>query len=198
MAAPRNDNVKEKILNATESLLQKKDLSDITLAEIATETGISKGTLYYYYKNKTDIYMDITSRYLDQQWEDFIAWTENKEKDTSITRLINYVVHRNIASYRTRLHLISAASLGDEDLRQKLVNLYGRFESIISEKVGERSNLFSPKFFAQLMLLVSDGLIVQEALGSEAIKPEEFVKQSLEAESLLSDSAASFLACHLL
>ena len=185
MAAPRNDNVKEKILNATESLLQKKDLSDITLAEIATETGISKGTLYYYYKNKTDIYMDITSRYLDQQWEDFIAWTENKEKDTSITRLINYVVHRNIASYRTRLHLISAASLGDEDLRQKLVKLYSRFESIISEKVGERSDLFSPKFFSQLMLLVSDGLIVQEALGSEAIKPEEFVKQSLEYIKIL-------------
>lgn len=65
------------------------------------------------------------------------------------------------------------------------MNLYGRFESIISEKVGERSNLFSPKFFAQLMLLVSDGLIVQEALGSEAIKPEEFVKQSLEYIKIL-------------
>ena len=162
MAAPRNDNVKEKILNATETLLQKKNLSDITLSEIAIETGISKGTLYYYYKNKTDIYMDITSRYLEQQWEDFIAWTENKEKDTSIVRLINYVVQRNIASYRTRLHLINAASLGDE-----------------------RSNLFSPKFFAQLMLLVSDGLIVQEALGSEAINPEEFVAQSLEYIKML-------------
>ena len=181
MAAPRNDNVKEKILNATETLLQKKNLSDITLSEIAIETGISKGTLYYYYKNKTDIYMDITSRYLEQQWEDFIAWTENKEKDTSIVRLINYVVQRNIA----RLHLINAASLGDEDLREKLVHLYGRFESIISEKVGERSNLFSPKFFAQLMLLVSDGLIVQEALGSEAINPEEFVAQSLEYIKML-------------
>ena len=179
MAAPRNDNVKEKILNATETLLQKKNLSDITLSEIAIETGISKGTLYYYYKNKTDIYMDITSRYLEQQWEDFIAWTENKEKDTSIVRLINYVVQRNIA------HLINAASLGDEDLREKLVHLYGRFESIISEKVGERSNLFSPKFFAQLMLLVSDGLIVQEALGSEAINPEEFVAQSLEYIKML-------------
>ena len=176
MAAPRNDNVKEKILNATETLLQKKNLSDITLSEIAIETGISKGTLYYYYKNKTDIYMDITSRYLEQQWEDFIAWTENKEKDTSIVRLINYVVQRNIAN---------AASLGDEDLREKLVHLYGRFESIISEKVGERSNLFSPKFFAQLMLLVSDGLIVQEALGSEAINPEEFVAQSLEYIKML-------------
>lgn len=180
MAAPRNDNVKEKILNATESLLQKKNLSDITLSEIAYETNISKGTLYYYYKNKTDIYMDITARYLDQQWEDFIAWTDNKEKDTSIVRLINYVVQRNIASYRTRLHLINAASLGDEDLREKLVHLYNRFESIISEKVEERSSLFDPQFFAQLMLLVSDGLIVQEALGSEAIDPEKFVRESLE------------------
>ena len=35
------------------------------------------------------------------------------------------------------------------------------------------------------MLLVSDGLIVQEALGSEAIKPEEFVKQSLEYIKIL-------------
>ena len=60
-----------------------------------------------------------------------------------------------------------------------------QFESIISEKVGERSNLFSPKFFAQLMLLVSDGLIVQEALGSEAINPEEFVAQSLEYIKML-------------
>ena len=35
------------------------------------------------------------------------------------------------------------------------------------------------------MLLVSDGLIVQEALGSEAINPEEFVAQSLEYIKML-------------
>ena len=60
MAAPRKDNVKELILNATEELLEHKKLSDISLAEIAREAGISKGTLYYHYKNKNDILFDIT------------------------------------------------------------------------------------------------------------------------------------------
>ena len=75
MAAPRKDNVKELILNATEELLEHKKLSDISLAEIAREAGISKGTLYYHYKNKNDILFDITDKYLDQQYQDLITWT---------------------------------------------------------------------------------------------------------------------------
>ena len=65
MAAPRKDNVKEKILEATAGLLEHKTLSDISLAEIAAASGVSKGTLYYHYKTKTEILFDITDRYLD-------------------------------------------------------------------------------------------------------------------------------------
>lgn len=185
MAAPRNDNIKEKILDATDHLLQSKSLSDITLSEIARETGISKGTLYYYYKNKTDIYMDVTARFLEHQHSDLIAWVDNKEKDTSIHRLVMYVVKRNIQEYRTRLHLINAASLGDEEIQEKLIDLYETFENLISEKVSERSQLFDPHFFAQLMLLVSDGLIVQEALGNRKFDAEGFVNQSVEYIKIL-------------
>lgn len=52
MAAPRNDNVKEKILDAATGLLDTQTFADISLAEIAAEAGVSKGTLYYYYKIK--------------------------------------------------------------------------------------------------------------------------------------------------
>ena len=62
MAAPRKDNVKEKILEATAGLLEHKTLSDISLAEIAAASGVSKGTLYYHYKTKTEILFDITDR----------------------------------------------------------------------------------------------------------------------------------------
>lgn len=185
MAAPRNENIREKILDATDHLLQSKSLSDITLSEIARETGISKGTLYYYYKNKTDIYMDVSARYLDHQYDDLIAWVDNKEKDTSIHRLVLYVVTRNIKDYRTRLHLINAASLGDEEIKEKLIKLYATFENLISEKVGERSQLFDSRFFAQLMLLCSDGLIVQEALGNKDFDAEGFVNQSVEYIKIL-------------
>ena len=67
MAAPRKDNVKDLILTTTERLLEHKKLSDISLAEIAREAEISKGTLYYHYKNKNDILFDITDKYLEQQ-----------------------------------------------------------------------------------------------------------------------------------
>jgi AcrR family transcriptional regulator len=80
MAAPRKDNVKGKILDAAEALLQTKNLSDISLAEIAALAGVSKGTLYYHYKNKTDILFDITDRYLSKQWDELVSWTENREK----------------------------------------------------------------------------------------------------------------------
>ena len=98
MAAPRNDNVKEKILDAATGLLNTQTFADISLAEIAAAAGVSKGTLYYHYKNKTDILFGITNRYLDRQWDDLIAWTGNKDKDTSVHRLVKYVVERNTAS----------------------------------------------------------------------------------------------------
>ena len=178
MAAPRKDNVKEKILEATAGLLEHKTLSDISLAEIAAASGVSKGTLYYHYKTKTEILFDITDRYLDQQWDELIAWTENKEKDTSVPRLVKYVVERNTASAGMRLHLIHAAMLGDEVLREKLLERYRAFETLIAEKIAERTDAVSADYLSQLILLAADGMIVQEALRNDNFDAAAFVRQS--------------------
>ena len=178
MAAPRNDNVKEKILDATAALLEHKTLSDISLAEIAAASGISKGTLYYHYKTKTEILFDITDRYLDQQWDELIAWTENKEKDTSVPRLVKYVIERNTASAGMRLHLIHAAMLGDEELREKLLARYRAFETLIAEKIAERTDAVQADYLTWLILLASDGLIVQEALRNADFDADAFLRQS--------------------
>ncbi len=178
MAAPRKDNVKEKILEATAGLLEHKTLSDISLAEIAAASGVSKGTLYYHYKTKTEILFDITDRYLDQQWDELIAWTENKEKDTSVPRLVKYVVERNTASAGMRLHLIHAAMLGDEVLREKLLERYRAFETLIAEKIAERTDAVQADYLTWLILLASDGLIVQEALRNPDFDSDAFLRQS--------------------
>ena len=47
MAAPRNENIKEKILTAAEELLSNEKMSDISLADIAKKAGVSKGTIYF-------------------------------------------------------------------------------------------------------------------------------------------------------
>lgn len=176
MAAPRKENIKEKILDATCALLETHALADISLANIAAEAGISKGTLYYHYKTKDEIFFDITDRYLAGQYDDFICWTENKEKDTSLNRLVKYVVERNIDSAGLRMHLLSEAQLGDEVMREKLIGLYADFQTLISRKIAERTD-FPADFLTWLLLLVSDGIIVQEAIGNENFDRDAFIAQ---------------------
>lgn len=184
MAAPRKENIRQLILDATCELLKTQALADISLAEIAKAAGISKGTLYYHYKTKGEIFFDITDRYLNEQWEDLIRWTENKDKDTSLNRLVKYVVERNIASAGLRMHLLSEAQLGDEVLRQRLITRYEEFQALISQKIAERTGI-PADFLTWLILLLSDGLIVQEAIKSDALDREAFLTQGVRVLRVL-------------
>ncbi len=175
MAAPRNEDIKSKIRTATKALMDKKMLADISLAEIAAEAGVSKGTLYYYYKTKNDILFDITDEYLEQQWRDLIVWTENPEKDTSLHRLVKYVIERSIASPPMRMHLLCDAITGNEEIRRKLLTRYGEFEKLIAEKIGERTDKLPPAYFSWLILFVSDGLFLQRLLGNPDMDIDEFI-----------------------
>ena len=180
MAKPRNDNVREIILKGTERMLEKKALADISLAEIAREAGISKGTLYYYFKNKDEIIFTITDKYLSEQWDDLIKWTEDSRKDTSLNRLIGYILQRDIAAVGTRMHLIYAAMLGNEHTRKKLIERYAQFNRLIAEKIGERTDRLPADYLAWLVLLVSDGLIIQQTLKNKGLDIDGFIRQSAE------------------
>ena len=178
MAAPRKDNVKDLILNAIEQLLETQKLSEITFAQIAANAGISKGTLYYHYKSKNDILFDLTDKYLKQQWDDFIAWTENAEKDTSIHRLVQYVLERDVANAGLRLHFFYDAMLGNEEIRSKLMQRYADFANLISKKISERNAKLPAEYITWLVLLASDGLFIHKTLNNDNIDTDQFIRQS--------------------
>lgn len=184
MAAPRKENIKEVILNATCALLETQALADISLAQIAETAGVSKGTLYYHYKTKGEIFFDITDRYLNEQMEDFVRWTENKEKDTSIQRLVKYVVERNTSFAGLRMHLFYEAQLGDTALQGKLQERYSAFHQSISQKIAERTD-FPADFLTWLILLASDGIIVQEAIKNESFDTNAFIQQGAKLLEVL-------------
>lgn len=178
MAAPRKDNVKELILNATEELLENQKLTEITFSQISAKAGISKGTLYYHYKNKNDIMFDLSDKYLQQQWDDFIAWTENPEKDTSLHRLVQYVLERDVANLGMRLHFFYDAMMGNEEVRTKLMQRYKKFADLISNKIKERNSNLPAEYITWLILLASDGLFIHKTLGNEDVDANMFIKQS--------------------
>ncbi len=180
MAAPRKENTKTLILDTTENLLKDSLLSEISLAQIAKAAGISKGTLYYHYKSKNGILFDITDRYLDKQWNDLIEWTENPEKDTSLPRLVRYVIERDIASPAVRAQLLSDAMTGNEEIREKLVERYCAFAKIISEKISQRTDSVSADYLSWLILIASDGMFLHKTLKNDRINVEKLITQSIE------------------
>lgn len=178
MAAPRKENVKELITDATEKLLLTKSLSDISLAEIALHAGISKGTLYYHYKSKNDILFDITDKYLEEQFQNLIEWTEDATKDTSLHRLVKYILERDIATAGMRLHFYYDAMLGNEKIREKLLNRYAQFAQVIAEKIAERTDKIPADYFAWMLLMLSDGLFIHQTIGNTQLDVSQFIKQT--------------------
>lgn len=53
---------REQIIDAAERVIFSKSLEKATMDEIAEEAELSKGTLYLYFDNKTELYIAITQR----------------------------------------------------------------------------------------------------------------------------------------
>ncbi|WP_462392199.1 TetR/AcrR family transcriptional regulator, partial [Clostridium cadaveris] len=167
-------------------------LSDIPFSQIAKGAGISKGTLYYHYKSKNDILFDIMDKYLSKQFNDLLTWTENPNKDTSLHRLVKYVLERDISNANMRLHFFYDAMLGNEEVRVKLLKRYEDFAKIISEKIEERTSIMSADYLAWLLLLLSDGLFIHKTLNNENLDVTKFITQSEELMKMFSNSISDF------
>ena len=62
---------KDQIMNAAEEVFSKKGFSDARMDDIAGETGLSKGTLYLYYKSKDDLIIAILDRIFQREFKAF-------------------------------------------------------------------------------------------------------------------------------
>ena len=74
MSQKRKERLKELhttcVLEVAEKLFDKKGFEAVSMDEIAFETGISKSTVYVYFKSKQIIWDSIVCRYMEQLLED--------------------------------------------------------------------------------------------------------------------------------
>ena len=178
MAAPKNDNVKQQILDAAIALFQEQH--DVSLAEIAKAAHVSKGTLFYHYRSKAEIYLDIGERYWSKLSNDLLIWVDNKEKDTSIPRLVRYTFIRGVfdESGLLRLRLFVEAISGEEgsEIKKRLNEQYAHFKNILKERIRERLPGADGEQLAWLLLTLVDGLMVQNTMQNDGMDINEFIE----------------------
>jgi len=64
-----SDERKVQIINAAEDVFTKKGFDEARMDDIAEETGLSKGTLYLYFKSKDDLIIAILDRMFQREFK---------------------------------------------------------------------------------------------------------------------------------
>lgn len=179
MAAPRKDNVFELIINTTENLILEKSTYKITISDIAKTANLSKGTIYYYFSSKEEIFMSVLDKYLNNQWEAFELWMKDTEKEHSLYKVIKYILTYDSENSGFKFNLLIEAAFGNNDLKEKLLDRYKKFSNEIHKAINDlllknfnideiEANL-AINSLTWILLLLSDGLLLHQQLDNKLI-----------------------------
>lgn len=106
---------RQKILEATEKLIQMKGLARVTTKEIARETGLSEGALYRHFGHKEEVFFEIVQRYLPI----FLATLNSHMAGTGeVTENLAAIALAAIAYYG-KLIPVGASFLADAELLEQ-------------------------------------------------------------------------------
>ena len=88
----------EKILGASLKLFVSQGFENTNVDEIAHEAGLSKGSIYWYYKSKLDILFELTDRYVNESQQMVIRMAAADKYGTEAL----YRSHRDFAQGRRK------------------------------------------------------------------------------------------------
>src|SRR5574344_316868 len=123
MAKRRNDMDKATFILAAEKLITERGANDFSLADLATEMKISKGTLYYHYPSKDDLILDIMEKHMNELSQDYIDWFACHQKDSiSPQRFPDVIFYKGVKLFnksKMHIYLINECMRGNVSLRKR-------------------------------------------------------------------------------
>ena len=140
---------KKDILEAGLSLFAEKDFHEVTVDEIAERVGLSKGTLYLYFKNKDDLFFSIIVEKTEELFHQLQSVIREEEsylkrlEDLIRTQLSFFDKHKSffriIHSEKTRM--------GDQDryrFKEHMVKSFTDYEGLLQKFIieGQEQDIF--------------------------------------------------------
>lgn len=187
MAKTRQDLDDNLFISAAEKLITEKGANDFSLADLAKEVGVSKGTLYYHYPTKDELILDIMEKHMDELSKDYVEWLERHQAE-GITpeRFLDVIFYKGVKLFnkaRMHIYLINECMRGNESLRKRYQELWETWQSKLEDGLAlAYPNMKDRKAFAYMLMLIIDGLTVQEALGNGKADSNEGMKALLLQE----------------
>lgn len=171
---------RQKIIEAGSRLVVQKGIEKTSLADIAEEAGISKGSLYYYYASKNELIFDITEAHINQISENLFTIIEESKGKANWEELLKILFERILdADTRGRLHLylVQQALNDNDDLKQRFRKKYQEWKIMIQDGFAMlEPNVTNHNVLSSLIIAALDGFLIQSLLELETISGDDFVK----------------------
>ena len=171
MVGVRQFDAQEMIADALD-VFWRKGLHDATMQDLATATGIQRGSLYNAYGDKEAIFLRAFDQYAGQFLEasgralaegDAAARLQNF-LDVVIVNMTSGSPPRGCLTTRTALD----AAISSPAVRQRVQGLLGRLEQLISKAISSAPNKLSAtnaNRLARVVVTFTRGLAVMERAG---------------------------------
>jgi len=157
------DSRRKIILDAALSLFAIKDFRSVTVREIAKHAGVSIGTIYNYYPNLMELFLDV---FLDSTEEiTHMLDKLGKEKPPSLEQLCKFYItylNDNMTFYQMMSHFMLGGDLSinaTQKLDNKMKELMNRMEIALLAS-GHQSN---PRITAHALFSALNGIMISYA-----------------------------------
>jgi len=170
----KKQDVKNKIGKAAMQCFAKFGLDKTTLGDIAKVVGLNKATLYYYYKNKEDIFLEIAV----SEGEEYLA--KLQQQTISKKGIENQIWFYMLSRFNYYKNVLNMNRVSAETLNKILPKFFELYDSMMKQE---------KKFLSQLIEnAIKNGELVKSnatKIASTLINLSDALKHSEEQKSIL-------------
>ena len=168
----KNSETIEKIFAAAVELLGEKGYAGATMDEIIVQAGVSKGAVYWHFKSKRDLFIELFVRWLEEFAKSYRSILESDASPKSKIKDLIQISSRFFEDYPDQVNVyleFMNLAIKDRGFVERLLTIFEdykiRVKKIIEEgiQIGEFGPV-DPDRCAELLITSLDGLFLRACI----------------------------------
>jgi AcrR family transcriptional regulator len=172
------------IINSAIAIVLEKGFENSRMDDIVDHSKLSKGTIYYYYKSKKDLYLSLVDFWFTEYSTGILSTLDKKESASDqLIALFTYFIYQYKKSPSTFELMIEFWRMSrlDHDFNYKLQKIYTQFLDYIAEIIltgidNEEFKDVDPKITALSILINIEGIKWFSIFENSNVEAHEYIE----------------------
>jgi len=182
-----NGSTQEKILQESMRLFLERGYHGTSIDDITRAAGITKGALYWHFKNKEELLTRIVEEY-EKRFLNNLILTVEAVKGGVLDKFEKYIHFNSAFAYYNRelcvsFETLAAELVGTHDgIEPEFRRIYNKYQAFLSDMImqGKKEGVFKeeldPNLSALTIMAIQHGALFQWSMNRDVINGEIFVK----------------------